>query len=199
MNECSVMAKSIDTTKLERIKDATVEMVVKHGYNAASVSSIAKQAGVADGYLYRFYSSKYALVSDIFKSKVEGLADVLQDLVCSKKTVRAIVEDFVGYILYRAKEYSVQTKFLFMLIHDYSFEIDKEASGRLRELFEQILSKGRKSGEIAETITAEDLYLLIIGQTLLYIDSRFRNHFGRTEFDPIMADRVSDMCLKAIK
>jgi Transcriptional regulator len=192
------MAKSIDTSKLERIKDATVELVVSHGYNSASVSLIAKRAGVADGYLYRFYPSKYDLVSDIFKGKVEQLADVLDDLYSNKGTVREVVYEFVAHIINRAKESPIQTKFLFMLIHDYTFEIDKGVALRLKETFEKLVQKGQQNGEINADVTSEDLYVLVIGQSLLYIDSRFRKHFGNEVLESNMAERVANVCLKAI-
>lgn len=192
------MAKSIDTSKLERIKEATVELVVSHGYNSASVSLIAKRAEVADGYLYRFYSSKYDLVSDIFKSKIEQLADVLDELYLQKSTVREVVYEFVAYIINRAKELPTQTKFLFMLIHDYTFEIDKGVALRLKQTFDKLVQKGQANGEISPDVTSEDLYVLVVGQTLLYIDSRFRNHFGNDELESNMAERVANVCLKAI-
>jgi AcrR family transcriptional regulator len=193
------MAKSIDTSKLERIKEATVELVVNRGYNSASVSLIAKRASVADGYLYRFYPSKYDLVSDIFKSKIEQLVEVLEELCLSNASVRSIVSGFVSYVIDRAKENPVQTKFLFMLIHDYSFEIDREVAYRLRETFQKIVDKGHLSGEVNVDVTSEDLYVLVVGQTLLYIDSRFRNHFGNERLETNMAEKVANLCLKAIK
>lgn len=192
------MAKSIDLSKLERIKEATVELIVSHGYNSASVSLIAKRAEVADGYLYRFYSSKYELVSDIFKSKVEQLADVLDDLYANKDTVREVVYEFVAHIINRAKEFPIQTKFLFMLIHDYTFEIDKGVALRLKDTFEKLVSKGQQNGEINANVTPEDLYVIIIGQTLLYIDSRYRKHFGNEVLEQDMAEKVANVCLRAI-
>jgi AcrR family transcriptional regulator len=193
------MAKSIDASKLERIKEATVELVVKCGYNSASVSLISKRAEVAVGYLYRFYPSKYELVSDIFKSKIEQLVDVLDVLFEQKNSIHEIVYEFVAHIINRATDFPIQTKFLFMLIHDYSFEIDRGMAYRLKETFEKIVQKGQQNGEIGPTITSEDLYVLIVGQTLLYIDSRFRQHFGNDVLENDMAERVANVCLKAIK
>lgn len=192
------MAKSIDASKLEPIKESTVELVVSHGYNAASVSLIAKRAGVADGYLYRFYNSKYDLVSDIFKDKVETLVDYFDYLYETKSSIKEIVHEFVAYIMNRAKEFPVQIKFLFMLIHDYNFEINIEVANRLKTTFEKLLDKGKNNDEINEHITSEDLYVLIIGQSLLYIDSRYRNHFGHREFDDAIVSRVANLCFKAI-
>lgn len=192
------MAKSIDTSKLERIKESTVELVVSHGYNSASVSLIAKTAGVADGYLYRFYNSKYDLVSDIFKDKIETLVDYFDYLYETKNSIKEIVHEFVAYIMNRAKEFPVQIKFLFMLIHDYNFEINIEVANRLKTTFEKLLDKGKNNNEINQHITSEDLYVLIIGQSLLYIDSRYRNHFGHREFDDTIVSRVANLCFKAI-
>jgi len=52
------MPRLVDETKMHRIKDAAIELIVKNGYGGASISSIAKKAGVAEGYLYRYYNGK---------------------------------------------------------------------------------------------------------------------------------------------
>ena len=49
------MARIIDDGKIQRIREATIALVVQNGYGGASISSIARRAGVAEGYLYRFY------------------------------------------------------------------------------------------------------------------------------------------------
>lgn len=192
------MAKSIDTSKIERIKEATIELVVSHGYYAASVSQIAKRAGVADGYLYRFYPGKYDLVADIFKNKVEALVDLINTLIDKESSVKEVVYEFISYIIQRAKEAPNQTKFLFMLIHDYNFEIGKDVAEKMKAAFHKLLIKGQVGNEIKRDITSEDLYILIIGQTLLFIDSRYRNHFGHANFDGEMVDRLATFCLKAL-
>ena len=52
-----IMARQIDETKMHRIKEAAVQLVVENGYGGASILMIARKAGVAEGYLYRFYAS----------------------------------------------------------------------------------------------------------------------------------------------
>lgn len=70
MNEYSfIMAKQIDITKIEAIKTATIKIVVTHGIAGASISLIAKEAGVSDGYLYRHYSGKRELIADLFTQR----------------------------------------------------------------------------------------------------------------------------------
>ena len=57
-----IMARIIDTEKIERLKEATMKLVVEHGYGGASAALIAKEAKVAAGYFYMHYSGKYEMV-----------------------------------------------------------------------------------------------------------------------------------------
>ena len=52
------MAKKMDMTKLDRIREASVEIISEHGILNSSVASIAERAGVSVGYLYRHYPGK---------------------------------------------------------------------------------------------------------------------------------------------
>lgn len=47
------MAKKIDTSKIERIRQASVEIISECGITGSSVAAIAQRAGVSAGYLYR--------------------------------------------------------------------------------------------------------------------------------------------------
>ena len=54
INEYSfIMAKKVDQTKIERIRNASVEVISEHGILGGSVASIAERADVSVGYLYR--------------------------------------------------------------------------------------------------------------------------------------------------
>ena len=52
------MAKKVDQTKIERIRNASVEVISEHGILGGSVASIAERADVSVGYLYRHYPGK---------------------------------------------------------------------------------------------------------------------------------------------
>jgi len=65
------MPRIIDETKMLRIKEAAIELVVKNGYGGASISAIRKKAGVAEGYLYRHYNGKQDLILDLLYSQMK--------------------------------------------------------------------------------------------------------------------------------
>ena len=61
------MAKKMDMTKLDRIREASVEIISEHGILNSSVASIAERAGVSVGYLYRHYPGKVDLINDLLE------------------------------------------------------------------------------------------------------------------------------------
>jgi len=57
--------------KRERILDAAEQVFAQHGFFAARVSEIAKQAGVADGTIYLYFKSKDDLLISLFESRMQ--------------------------------------------------------------------------------------------------------------------------------
>ena len=54
------------TDKRERILAAAERIFARHGFFAARVSEIAKEAGVADGTIYLYFKSKDDLLISLF-------------------------------------------------------------------------------------------------------------------------------------
>src|SRR6476659_3781371 len=57
--------------KRERILDAAELVFAQHGFFAAKVSEIAKEAGVADGTIYLYFKNKDDLLISLFESRME--------------------------------------------------------------------------------------------------------------------------------
>src|SRR5215468_8696481 len=56
--------------KRERILVAAERIFARHGFFAARVSEIAKEAGVADGTIYLYFKSKDDLLISLFESRM---------------------------------------------------------------------------------------------------------------------------------
>jgi len=78
--------------KKERIMEAAIQLFVEKGFHASPMSELAKRARVAQGTLYVYFSSKEALIKELFED-IEG-------------RIRAAVE--VGY----PKSSSLKERFL---------------------------------------------------------------------------------------
>ena len=56
-----------DYDKQQRIKEALVHLILREGINGASVSKIAREAGVSPATIYVYYDSKEAMLSAAFR------------------------------------------------------------------------------------------------------------------------------------
>lgn len=56
-----------DPDKQKRIKDAVVELILREGIDGASVSKIAREAGVSPATIYVYYTSKEDMLSEVFR------------------------------------------------------------------------------------------------------------------------------------
>src|SRR5882757_3328819 len=70
-------ATSAGGDKRERILDAAERVFAQHGFFAARVSEIAKEAGVADGTIYLYFKSKDELLISLFESRMERFNQLL--------------------------------------------------------------------------------------------------------------------------
>lgn len=56
-----------DLDKQRRIKDAMVSLILREGIDGASVSKIAKEAGVSPATIYVYYNSKEEMLAEVFR------------------------------------------------------------------------------------------------------------------------------------
>src|SRR5450755_1754313 len=69
------VADKTEAPKRARILDAAEQIFARHGFFAAKVSDVAKEAGVADGTIYLYFKSKDDLLISIFEDRMERVND----------------------------------------------------------------------------------------------------------------------------
>lgn len=193
------MARSIDETKIERIKDATLKMVVRKGYGGASISEIAQTAGVAEGYLYRHYKGKAELVNDLLFNNLEHLIQRLENLLDNHHSVYEIFEKLTATLFELANHNPEKIKFLYVLMHDYNFKIQEEQREKIIALCRQICDIGKKSGEIAPDIDEEEIYMAGVAYPIQYINLHLKNFFNRSALGETEVSKILSIQLNLIK
>ncbi|MCR8869197.1 TetR family transcriptional regulator [Bacillus sp. AFS026049] len=63
----------------EKIRAAAMELFIKQGYYATSISDIAKQAGISKGLLYNYYKGKEELLSEMVEDRIKEVAEVMEE------------------------------------------------------------------------------------------------------------------------
>src|SRR5690242_2509342 len=90
--------------KRERILDAAEHVFAAHGFFAAKVSEIAKEAGVADGTIYLYFKNKDDLLISLFESRMERVNAHLAHETGKHKAPRAKLDAFIRAYLALVKE-----------------------------------------------------------------------------------------------
>lgn len=193
------MARTIDDNKLERIKKSTLEMVVSMGYGGASISKIAKQANVAEGYLYRFYKSKNELVNDLLYSNVDELADNMEELLNQQHSVWEVFKLLIKRLIEISISNPEKIKFLYTLIHDYNFSLADDQRKRIYDLCKKIKEFGILKKELREDITEEQLYLMGVGFPIQFINLRLKNFFYKSELNETTIEEIFEISYNSLK
>jgi len=193
------MARVIDEGKIERIREATIEFVVQNGYGGAAISSIARRAGVAEGYLYRFHRSKHELVTDLLYSKVAQIIEKLEILLNTCPGMKDVIFGLIGEFFKMATDTPEQIKFIHVLMHDYDFQISDDQRQQIKNLCEKVVQTGIANGEINKAITAEEAYGMVVIYPLEIINLRMKGFFGNSTWTTEDQNRIAEFSINALK
>lgn len=93
-------------SKKENIVHAAIQMFREKGIDKTTVSDIVKNAGIAQGTFYLYFSSKLALMPAIAEVMVEKTMDIVKDTVQEDAPFQEKLEQLVGAIFLVAREYN---------------------------------------------------------------------------------------------
>ncbi len=151
--------------KRERILLAAERIFARHGFFAARVSEIAKEAGVADGTIYLYFKSKDDLLISLFEQRMTQVNEVLRAAITGvppKDQLRAFIKAYLQLVHDEPGAAEVLTIELrqsskFMKEYDNPQFVDF-----LRTLG-GILAAGQERGELDATIPAHVAARMIFG------------------------------------
>ena len=193
------MARIIDEGKIQRIREATIALVVQNGYGGAAISSIARRAGVAEGYLYRFYTSKQALVTELLYTKVARIIEKLEFLLNSCTSIKEVIRELISELFKMASESAEEIKFIHVLMHDYNFQVSEEQRQHIKSLCERVIRIGIQNGEVSRDISAEEAYGIVVIYPIEFINLRMKGFFGNTTWTSEDQKRVAEFSINALK
>ena len=84
--------------KRERILAAAERIFARHGFFAARVSEIAKEAGVADGTIYLYFKSKDDLLISLFENRMTQVNHELRRAIAGQRPAEQLRAFIRGYL-----------------------------------------------------------------------------------------------------
>lgn len=95
-------------------------------------------------------------------------------------------------------ERPTDVKFLYVLMHDYNFQVDVEQRKIIKQIILQLLEKGKESGEISDLVHEEEVFNMVITYPIVFINLRLKNFFGNSTWNTEDQSRIVEFCTKAL-
>ncbi|WP_238885913.1 TetR/AcrR family transcriptional regulator [Clostridium sp. YIM B02551] len=91
-----------DDEKQKKIKEAVIKLTLHEGFHGASISKIAKEAGVSPATVYIYYDNKEVMLRDIYREYSEEvfeyLLSKLKNEMDGKKIIEQLIRNYYSYI-----------------------------------------------------------------------------------------------------
>ncbi|MGI9246190.1 MAG: TetR/AcrR family transcriptional regulator, partial [Steroidobacteraceae bacterium] len=78
----------------DRILSAALKCFIGHGFHAASMASIAEEAGMSAGLIYRYFENKHAIVLAIVERQLEEKRAVIRQLHSSSDFASCLLQAY---------------------------------------------------------------------------------------------------------
>jgi TetR/AcrR family fatty acid metabolism transcriptional regulator len=191
--------KENTSDKYHRILEAAVKVFAKQGFFQATISQIAKEAGVADGTIYLYFKNKDDILVNFFSYKTKQVFERFREDV--DKADNAI--DKLRNLIRRHLEEFQRDRNLAVVYQAETHSISRIAEDQIREMakmYYDIVSEIVELGQ-DEGCMRRDLYIGLVKRFILGAVDEVINtwlHSGR-KYDLVsMADPLIELIIRGI-
>ena len=185
--------------KYQRILTAAIQVFAEQGFNQATISQIAKTAGVADGTIYLYFKNKDDILVHFYTQKAQQVFERFRQAVDQADTaldklrnlIRSHLEEFQSDPNL-AIAYQIETRQL----RDFTIEHIREMSVMYRELINEIITLGQKEGTIRSNLPLGLVKRMISGAVDEVINAW--THWGAESDLVSMAEPLVDLFVHGI-
>ncbi len=185
-NEESIFELSVEenkelTQKQKQILEAAINIFAEKGYAASSTSEIAKQAGVAEGTIFRHYKTKKDLLISIVSPIMSRLVApfVINDFKKVLHTDYETVEELLRAILFNRKAFAEKNlPIIKIMLQEIPFHPElkeqfmKHVASKVYTRLEDIVTHFQSQGQIID-MPASSIIRLIASSMISYLVTRF--------------------------
>jgi TetR/AcrR family fatty acid metabolism transcriptional regulator len=158
--------KTNRTGKRARILDAAVKVFAEHGFHAATVAQIAREAGVADGTIYLYFKSKDDLLLRLFDEKMTDLVEEAREALAKEPDAPARLKRFIQlHLSLVEKNPDLASVLIVELRQSAQFlkAADRAKLAAYLDLVAEVVDAGQERGELDKGISSQVIKRAIFG------------------------------------
>lgn len=182
--------------KRAAILDAALELFVDRGFHGTAVPEIAARASVGAGTIYRYFTSKEALVNALYRQQKQELAHRMVDDMPTDVPAREQFHLFWS----RLAEFAMARPraWAFLELHHHASYLDEDSRAverRLEDLAEALLRRSQERGQIRNA-PPRLLMALVLGAFVGVLRCAWE---GKLPLDPDTLATAEQCCWEAIR
>lgn len=178
--------------KKRAIFEGMLDLIKDHGFHGASMSLLAKNAGVAAGTIYHYFESKDQLIDELYnfyKSKVVAIVGAaIEDNISCKEKFFAIWIN-----IYQFYTQNPNVLIFFEQYNNSPYNTNRSPNYSKSELF-NFFQEGMRSGQIKDT-KPEVLMIITLGSISSMAKLKL---FGKVALDRTDLEQVVEILWKGI-
>jgi AcrR family transcriptional regulator len=169
-----VISQSKLENKRERILLAARRLFVKQGFHSTPTSSIAREAGVANGTLFHYFNTKEELINTLYKETNKSVFTISTAGVDKEKNINRKLR----LLWYNTVKWAMNRPQDFLFLQQYSnspftSQITQEKISDHSSLYYDLINQGKDKG-ILKDIPTDLMYQLITYQIYGIINYLFQ-------------------------
>lgn len=174
--------------KRRKILDASLRLFVEFGFHGTPTSKIAQEAGVANGTLFHYFSTKEDLIIDLYSDIKNRMTGYLAENTKEEKSLKDTMKGQYVASLYWALENKTEFRFIeqFNTSPFLSLIAPKEIEKQIKPHLD-MLSKGIKD-TIIKPMPVDFIYTLIMSHTYGLNQYLVSNQFSKAKQHQIISD-----------
>jgi AcrR family transcriptional regulator len=203
--------KKLPENKQISVLRAAAKVFAKKGYYHANVSEICNQAQISNGALYKYFKNKESLYLSVFDYLIDTvIREMFLKLENSSDSIYETIHNMLKEMVRLAKNHpelvAIYVDVGTCSMNKISAPLAEKFEGRVKEFWMELIRRGKRSGEIKETINSEGLayfidnHINLLAYSLVssYYDTRFKVYFG-DKTKKITDEEKIDTIIKSIR
>lgn len=183
-----------DPEKIQKIFNATLELVIEEGIDAINISKIAKKSKVASGTLYIYFENKEVLLNELYSyicNFWQEKVDLTEENNDFRENLYKIWNENIEFSFNNYNE----MHFKMLFIHSkYINEFNKNKNFELINIFYRMFDKAKEKN-LVKDISSELMYSMIEGTMFQVI-----NYLKKTgNYDKKVIDESFQFCWHGIR
>ncbi len=197
--EADINKKSKTNGKYHQILDAAIKVFAEQGFHQATISQIAREAGVADGTIYLYFKNKEDIMVNFFGYKTKEVFGRFREEVDKADNAR----DKLRLLIKRHLEEFQRDRSMAVLYQTETRRFSRMCEEQIREMskmYLDLVSEIVESGQ-DEGLMRKDLYMGLVKRFIIGAIDEVINtwlHSGGSYDLVSMADPLVDLFIRGV-